>query len=182
MSNSVSNCVWFQKFMQDMHRRMGDVWRPNRAISQCKLSVCMEVLESKWVEAQETVFDKYDMKRIATTTCIVLAGYFASLWGEEINRVDLGAMIKYWDKATTCEKNPYVALMLSGTFKAETGIKFFCQPLALQMDNGRDIGVWFLRLLKICKGKGASKGPLFVRHIGERMSGAEMDLLFRALL
>ena len=103
----------------------------------------MEVLESKWEEAQKTVLDQYNMKCISTTACIVLAGYFVSLWGEEINCVDLGAMIRYWDKATTHEKHPLVALMLSGRFKAETGVKFFCQPLALQTDSGQDIGVWF---------------------------------------
>ena len=122
------------------------------------------------------------MKRTATTACIVLAGYFASLRGEEINRVDLRAMIKCWGEATIHEKHPHVALMLSGTFKAETGVKFFCQPLALQTDSERDIGVWFSRLLKICKGEGASKNPLFIGHKGKRMSGAEMDLLFHALL
>ena len=81
--------------MQGIHRRMGNVWLPNRAISQYKLSACMDVLEARWGEAQETVIDHYDMKRTATTACIVLAGYFASLWGEEIKCVDLGAMIKY---------------------------------------------------------------------------------------
>ena len=36
--------------------------------------------------------------------------------------------------------------------------------------------------MKICKGKGAPKGPLFLGHKGKYMSGAEMDLLFCALL
>ena len=96
----------------------------------------MDVLESKWEEAHGTVIDRYELKHTATTAYIVLAGYFASLWGEEINRVDLGAMLKYWDEATNHINHPHVALMLSNTFKAETGIKFFCQSLALQRDNG----------------------------------------------
>ena len=99
-----------------------------------------------------------------------------------IIRVDLGAIIRYWDKATTHKIHPHVALMLSGTFEAETGVKFFCQPLALQTDGGQNIGVWFDRLLTIRKDKGASKGPLFVGHKGRQISGAEMDLLFHALL
>lgn len=77
---------------------------------------------------------------------------------------------------------PHVASMLSGTFKAEKGVKFFCQPLALQTESGQDIGVWFSRLFEICKGKGSSKGPLFVGHKGKHMSGTKMDLLFLALL
>ena len=49
----------------------------------------MNVLESKWEEAHETVFDLYELKPTATTACIVLAGYFGSLRGEDINHVDL---------------------------------------------------------------------------------------------
>ena len=142
----------------------------------------MDALESKWEEAYGTVIDQYELKRTATTACIVLAGYFASLRGEEINRVDLGAMLKYWAEATENENHPHVALMLSGTFKGVTGVKYFCQPLALQTDSGRDIGLWFSRLLEIRKGEGSSSGPLFVGHNGRRMSGGEMDLLFHALL
>ena len=95
VSISASNCARFQKFMQGMHRCMGDMWLPNQKISQYELSACMDVLESKREEAQETVIDRYDMKRTATRVCIVLAGYFANLQDEEINCVDLGAMIKY---------------------------------------------------------------------------------------
>ena len=74
VSNFASNYVWFQKFIQGIHCSMGDVWLPNQAISQYELLACIEVLELKWVEAQDTVIDKYDMKRTATTVCIVLAG------------------------------------------------------------------------------------------------------------
>ena len=129
-----------------------------------------------------TVIDHYELKRTATTACIVLAGYFGSLRGEEINRVDLGAMLKYWEEATENENHPHVALMLSGTFKAVTGIKYFCQPLALQTDSGQDIGFWFSRFLEIWKEEGSFLGPLFVGNKGKRMSGAEMDLLFHSLL
>lgn len=93
----------------------------------------------------------YVMKYTTTTACIVLACYFVNLRGEEIDCLDLGVMIKYWDKATTHVNFPHVALILSGTFKVEIGIKFFYQPLSLSLktDRGLDIGVWFARLLKI---------------------------------
>ena len=182
VSNSVSNSDWFQKFMRGMHRRMGDVWLPNQAISQYEMFACMDVLESKWEEAHGTLIDLYELKRTATPACIVLAGYFGSLRGEEINRVDLGAMLKYWEESTEHEHHPHVALVLSGTFKVVTGIKYFCQPLAMQTDSGQDIGVWFSRFLEIRKEEGALLGPLFVGDKGKRMSGAEIDLLFHSLL
>ena len=59
------------------------------------MTAYMDMLDLTWVASQDTVIDKFEIKRTATTACIVLAGYFASLRGEVINRVDLGAMIKY---------------------------------------------------------------------------------------
>ena len=51
VSNAASNSIWFQRFMQGIHRRMGDVWVPNRAISQYELSACMDVLDLRWEAA-----------------------------------------------------------------------------------------------------------------------------------
>ena len=67
------------------------------------------------------------------TAIIFIAGFFAALRGEEIVRVDLGAMHKHWDEAVNFRNAPHVALMLSGRFKRETGEKLFCQPLQLQI-------------------------------------------------
>ena len=64
--------------------------------------------------------------------------------------------------------------MLSGMFKVETSLKFFCQPLALQTEGGQDSGK--------SEGEGSSNGLLFLGHNGKHMSKAEMDLLFHTLL
>ena len=72
--------------------------------------------------------------------------------------------------------------MLASYFVNLWGKKINCVDLGvLQTEEGQDIGVWFTKLLEILKGKGSSKGLLFVGHKGKRMSGAEIDLLFPAL-
>ena len=142
--------------MQGMHRRMEDVWLPNQVISQYELSVRMDVLEARWGEAQETVIDHYDTKCTATTACIVLAGYFASLRGEEINCVDLGAMIKYWDEATTHANHPHMALMLSGMFKAETGVKFSVNRLPCKQKLDEILVFGFRGCWRFVRAKGRS--------------------------
>ena len=76
----------------------------------------------------------------------------------------------------------HVAMMLSRTFKAEIGIKFFYQPLALKTEGGQGICVWFARFIKILKDKGSSMGPFFVGHKGKCILRAKMDILFHALL
>ena len=83
-------CSWFQRFMKSMYLQMGNVWLPNRAFSQYELTTCFLILDSKLSAAHEGIVDKFGLKRIAMTTCILLASYFASLQGEEITKVDLG--------------------------------------------------------------------------------------------
>ena len=76
----------------------------------------------------------------------------------------------------------HVPLMMSGTFKKETGIKYFCQPLAMHTTGGRDLSVWFIRLMDILRSEGVTTGPMFLGYKDRRISIAEMDVLFHAVL
>jgi hypothetical protein len=172
VSNSKTNQLWFKRFMLGCHRRMGDVWMPDRALSQYELGSCFEVLESKWIAFKG---DQVRMKKVSTTACILISGYYAALRGEEVNRVDVGAMRKYWTEAVTHVNHPHIPLMLAGTFKKEVGQKLFCQPLVSKTKSGRNIELWFSRLLNIQGGEGVVKGPMFRAKNGKRMSIAEMD-------
>mmetsp|Transcript_20229 Transcript_20229/g.56232 ORF Transcript_20229/g.56232 Transcript_20229/m.56232 type:complete len:98 (-) Transcript_20229:400-693(-) len=63
--------------------------------------------------------------------CMLLTGFYGALRGEEICRVNIGGIMKYWEEGTTAPGNKqHVPLVLAGTFKRETGLKFFTQPLA----------------------------------------------------
>ena len=182
ISNAVTNSLWFQRFMTGMHKRMGDVWIPDRAISQYEMNCCFKVLESRWEMAFEIPIDDYSKKRVSTTACILLAGYFAGLRGEEINRVDLGAMNQHWEESASHPHYKHIPLMLSGTFKREVGLKYFCQPLALKTEGGREIGVWFQRLMSCRSKEGCTTGPMFAGDKGNRMPISEMDELFHEVL
>jgi hypothetical protein len=61
VSNSKTNQV---------HRRMGDVWMPDRALSQFELKSCFEVLESKWKTFER---DPVGRKKVSLTACILIA-------------------------------------------------------------------------------------------------------------
>jgi hypothetical protein len=99
---------------------------PDRALSQYELRSCFEVLESKWIIFKG---DIVGMKKVSTTACILISGYYAALQGEDVNRVDVGAMRKYWTEAVTHVNHPHIPLMLAGMFKKEVGQKLFCQLL-----------------------------------------------------
>jgi hypothetical protein len=133
VSNSPTNSEWFRRFMKGCHRRMGDVWMPDRPVTIQELLKCLMLLEEDW-----EVFEKDPEGRLraAATATMLITGFFGALRGEEIVRADLGAIRKYWDEAVACAGAEHIPLMLAGRFKREVGEKLFCQPLAATTKSG----------------------------------------------
>ena len=161
-----------------MHRRMGDVWKPDKAVSRFVIKACFTILEYHW---ETFAIDNYSKMMISKTTCIVITGYYGSLRGEEIGKADLGGMRKYWNEAmnyrdysdvpselrkywrqTMMEEDyRHIPLILAGTFKGEEGVKLFIQPLAARTKDGRDLSKWYIRYIHSLQEVGITKGPLF---------------------
>ena len=97
---------------------------------------------------------------IALTACMLLSTYYAALRGEEVVRVDLGHMLKYWEEAMTHEVK-HVQLMLTGRFKQVVREKLFCQPLAHTTKGVMDMAQWFERAIASYVVNGVRSGPLF---------------------
>ena len=67
-------------------------------------------------------------------------------------------------------------MVLGRTFKRETGMKFFTQPLAYTTKSGRCIGDWFERIRDLYALEGVTTGPLFRNEEKvRRASIAEMN-------
>ena len=142
VSRSPTNSPWFQKFMQGLHKRMGDVWIPDRALLKREFMYCLTLLEEDWT-FYSNAEDTRGKSTTGLTACMLLAGWFAALRGEEIVRIDMGQMRQHWVESTEHEGAPHIPLMLSGRFKREIGEKVFCQPLAMESRSGVTIGRWF---------------------------------------
>jgi hypothetical protein len=110
VSNSPTNTEWFW--------RMGDVWMPDRPVTIQELSRCLELLEDDW-----DMFEKDDEGRLklANLACMLITGFFAALWGEEIIRADVGAMRKYWEDTVNVkeEYSVYRSLRRGATTEAQ---------------------------------------------------------------
>jgi hypothetical protein len=102
-------------------------------MSQYKFAACFKLLDACWLVHHK---DTVGQKKTAPTAYILITCYYAALRGEEINRVDLGGMLMYWDEATNPVQHKHIPLILAERFKRETGTKFFCQPLALTTKTG----------------------------------------------
>ena len=180
-SNSATNKPWFKRFMLGCHRRMGDVWLPDQPITMNIMEICLAELETKWDVFKDDIIGQ---KKVSLVACILLAGFYGGLRGEEINRVDYGGMKKYWKEGMNeTNSRKHVPLVLTGTFKRKVGLKFFTQPLAPITKSGINIAKWFERALYICEKDGMSKGPLFMNATKKRRASiSEMDGLLCPLL
>ena len=51
ITNSPKNSLWFNRFMQGCHRRMGDTWLPDKAVSWYVMGGAFQVLEESWTDS-----------------------------------------------------------------------------------------------------------------------------------
>ena len=56
VSNSSTNTLWFQRFMQGCHRRMGDMSVPDTAVNQYVVRICFEITEEIWQNNQDDLY------------------------------------------------------------------------------------------------------------------------------
>ena len=158
---------------------MGDVWRPDVAVSRYVVRSSLEILEESWQEPGNNVNHQIE---VATAACIIISGYFGGLRGEEISKANLGAIRRYWNESTNYTDHPHIPLVLVGRFKGQRGEKLFCQPLAFVTNGGCTIGMWFIRLIKALQNKGREKGPLFRNEKKKAMTVGDMDFYFHKVL
>jgi hypothetical protein len=138
VSHSETNSYWFKRFMHGCHKRMGDVWIPDRPLTMEELLCVQSLLEEDWRLCG--LNDNKRRLKIALTGVSLTSGFAAGLRGEEIPRIELGLIRKYWKEAQECA-TPHVPLAMAGRFKQHVGENQYFQPLANVTVSGVNIGV-----------------------------------------
>ena len=113
--------------------------------------------------------------------CIIIAGYYGGLIGEEISKIDQSIIAKHFNLSINRLYFSFVPLMMFGRFKRQVDEKKFFQPLAVLTRDGRNLCIWFVRLMNIQSADAVYKGLLFLNVEGKRMFISEMDVLFHKL-
>ena len=140
----------------------------------------LKILEEDW---ERCTMDPVGRISAGLTACLIIAGFFAALRGEEIVRINSGAMIHHWDESYNYQEAPHVPLMLVGRrFKGKLGEKVFTQPSAHELKSGITIMLWFWRTLGLLKSHNQGTGPLFRNEKNKRASVAELDVLLHAIM
>ena len=182
-TTSTTYGFWYRRFMTGCHRRMGDTWLPDRATTIDELQGGYELLEEDWKKFE----GDNDMRlQTALMAMILVGGFSGALRGEELPKIELGAIRKHWGEAVGHPRTPHVPLVLSGRFKQTEGEKLFFLPLACQSASGIDNRLWTHRALEAYGKLGVYAGPLFrVAQKGNRVrrsSVGDLDILFHGIL
>lgn len=145
---------------------MGDTWLPDRAPTLDKIHHCFKLLEDWEAFADDSAMQLQTI----LTGMILVRGFLGALRGEELPKLELGAIRKHWEEAVCHPRFPHVPLVLSGRFKMTEGEKLFFLPLACQSESGIDNRLWAHRMVETYGKMGVTGGPVFrVQHRGAKI-------------
>ena len=145
-STSTTNTLWFGKFYEGCHQRMGDQPQPDRAISIEELLLVLKFLETEYTNAEKEQQLRTQTK-IACTGLFVTAGFLGGLRGEEVLLMELSSVKNHFESGLVWNP-PHVLLPLLGRFKGETGECCFLLAVVPVSCSGIDVESWMRRMIR----------------------------------
>jgi hypothetical protein len=172
----ITNCptygIWFEHFVRGCHKQMGDIVKPDRAISLLVLHDILSQVEQDWGCCDPT--ERYHISREAAFYLIAFCG---ALKGEEVPMANLTSILKYWE-AGGLARLPHVTIALLGRFKGEMWEQYHKLPLAATTNSGLQVWLWVGRLLNEYQLMGIHNGPLFRDPKGQPLRASAMEDAF----
>jgi hypothetical protein len=157
-SSSPTNGLFWRKFMLGCHKRMGDQWFPDRAITIEELLASLSLLKDDWLRWASFPEKRLEISVLATALILAFTG---ALRGEEIPRAELKPLKDNWEAAVAHLSCPHVPVSLIGKFKREVGNKAFVLPLATTTASGIEIKWWFEKMIEAYAHFDVHSGPIF---------------------
>jgi hypothetical protein len=168
-----TNGEWFERFMLGYHKRVGDVSRPDLAISIEVMVALMVRFERLWILADG---DGPSQEKALFPALFAISTYTGGLRGEDTPLMDLHATGKHSQEGINHPTHPHVVMALRGRFKNEVGELEHLKPLAVETKSGLKVGVWFKRMLLWYEARGVTRGPVFWDSRGNRPRAGRYEL------
>jgi hypothetical protein len=163
--------TWFEKFMKGCHKRMGEITRPDRALSSTILLEILKHLNEEWYQVP------HNRLSLAQEGAFYVIAFSCALRGEEVPLADLTGTARHWEKSLT-NNPPHIVIALLGRFKGELGENYHLLPIVPLTRSGIDNELWIGRLLNLYKVQGINSGPLFRDVNGHRIKANHMEPTF----
>ena len=135
----VMDCPTYSDFIE-LHKRMGDIVRPNCAISQELLKVLLNLVDRDWDEAPPT-----HKLGLALEGAFYTIAFTLALREEEVPLVEIRGIRKCWAQGVDHE-TPHVVIAPLGRFKNEIGECHQLMPVLVTTPRDLEPGEWVKRV------------------------------------
>jgi hypothetical protein len=107
---------WYHRAHTGIHHRVGDKVVQDYGLSRKAAIALQGLLEEEWAAAQHDVVKRLDIAQLAS---FVFLGYDRALRGDEINKIEIDGVRKYFFDGALEPK--HITLSLIGSFKQLEG-------------------------------------------------------------
>jgi len=173
ITHDICASLFFKRFTEGMKSRMGQICKPNLALSVPLLKLVLRKLEIKFRNS-ETTEDKHLFISILS---YVAVSYTLSLRGPEGFMIDLQGLLKYHNKTSE-----YCIITLLGRLKGESHDLTHLIPCTNITDSGIQIRRIVDTLISFKASQGFISGPAISNHEGKLLSAKSVDDVLHEIL
>ena len=161
-----TSSTWFRRFAIGCKARMGQVCRPNLALST-KLIVCLLTMVGQLINETEKIEDQFELVVFGS---FIVCSHVLSLRGSEGMMVNLSTLRKYREASLEG-----IMIGLKGKIKGEANERdhlFYC---ANETSSGIKVRRWTELLLLAHERAGRQGGPAITDWAGKPLKTSEID-------
>ena len=166
ITDLATSSIWFRRFSIGCKSRMGQIYKPNLALTTNLIVKLLVMIEKKVRESQD-IKEQFDL--IVFGSFIVFS-YVLSLRGSEGTMINLSTIVKYLN--TSAE---WIIVGLKGKIKGETSERdhiFYCVN---QTASGIKVRAWANLLRSVHEKAGRCGGPGITNWNGKVLRTSELD-------
>ena len=174
LSSESCGSLWFHRFAAGCRKRMGQDWRPNRAISNPLMLKLLAGAESR-IRTAPDMIERTKWVMAGSYFCFC---YVVSLRSTEGLMVDVAGIKEFGEKS-----QDHVVIPLLGQVKGEDHTRQHLIHCVNETSSGIPVRKWISRLTTVHTILNRDKGPAFVNSTsGSQSTTSELNDLFLDLL
>jgi hypothetical protein len=162
ISKVPTHSFWFSRFMNGVHKRVGEIKRQDEPITIDVLHSIESILETEWRRTNDPI----SRKRTAEMGAWLIGGFCTGMRGEEMLLIEYAGTAKSVEKLND-PREPHFTFVVSGRTKGNqlSGAKFGVPCVGTTEGTHLQPGKWVKRLVEIKQAAGARGGRLFARRL-----------------
>jgi hypothetical protein len=164
ISNVSTHQFWYSRFYHGVHKRVGEVRKPDEIITIDVLHAIDKVLERVWKNAKSQA----QKRRTCEMGAWIMGGFCTGLRGEEMLLIDmLGTATSVQRLMKDGASDPHFKFVIIGRTKGvqQDGKSFAIPCVKVTKGTGLRPGIWVKRLMNMKMLAGETHGKVFVRKL-----------------